>query len=134
MWRQRSHGSTGLPRAAALAVIPLLILSYLPLTGLDHLHLHISPKIEFIHAHLHIGHHNHSDPADGEPDGADPDSGDPPHASAVVSYGHAHQICPDALQLPASPSPSRPRLISAPARPDAKTPAHPSWDSRAPPV
>ncbi len=117
------------------AAIVTLIVSYVPLTGLDHLHLHLDHGLRFFHDHLHIGQHDHGHPHDTEPsENHDDDSGeDKDPGSAVVSLGHAAQVLPSAVEFegPSSPVADQTALVDAIAFDET---LHPSWDSRAPPT
>ena len=120
-----------------LAAIAALVVGYVPLTGLDHLHHHIDHGLEFFHDRLHIGHHDHGGPdehpADPREEHDDGDPGDESESgSAVVSLGQSAQVQPPAVEIDDSASPTvghtQLRVVRA-----FDQPLHPSWDSRAPP-
>jgi len=122
-----------------LAAVAALVIGYVPLTGLDHLHLHIDHGHEFFHDHLHIGHHEHGDRHDHPAEPSDDhDHGDPGDeqdlGSAVVSLGQAAQVRPPAVEIEGSASPVRGRTLPASDCAFDQEPLHPSWDSRAPPA
>ena len=121
-----------------LAAVAALVVGYVPLTGLDHLHLHVDHGLHVFHDHLHIGHHEHDHhhrhPAEpgGSPD--DDDSGDEQdRRSVVVSLGHAAQIRPPAVEIANSEA----AVVRIPTRSAAvvvEATLHPSWNPRAPPA
>lgn len=125
-----------LPRSVVFAAVVALVVTYVPLTGLDHLHLHIDHGLQFFHDHLHIGHHEHdhshrTQPSDNHNDN---DSGDEQDLeSAVVSVGHAAQVRPAVVDVEDAASSIAGRT-ALPANRATDQPLHPSWDSRAPPA
>jgi hypothetical protein len=131
--QESSKGS----RPLALVGIAALVVGYVPLTGLDHLHLHIDHGLHFIHDHLHIGQHKHDHVArwSGRPvdrrDHRDSDD-DEITGSAVVSFSHSSQLRPPAIDVTGQLSPVATGGEHRFLVDDSSTP-HPSWKSRAPP-
>ena len=126
-----------MPRWMILVLGAALVLAYVPLTGLDHLHLHLEHGLRFAHDHLHVGHHEHShaEPADPAPDGRGEhrDGDDDSAGSAVVSFGNASQVRPLGIDLERQDS----RLPNQGLRDVAigtGAALRPSWQPRAPPV
>lgn len=129
--------SVGVPRPVAIAAVAVLVVGYVPLTGLDHLHLHIDHGVRLFHDHLHIGNHQHAhhhqNPAEPVKDTERDDRGeDRDPVSAVVSLGHPAQVRPPAVRIADSASPIAGRTVQPVVIPFVE-PLHPSWDSRAPP-
>jgi hypothetical protein len=115
-----------------------LVLSYVPLTALDHLHLHIDHGLHLFHEHLHIGHHEHETEDRHRRDHREPhDPGQSddecPSSSAVISLGQAAQVRPVAVFLDvagAQAAVPSPELAVVPF----EEPTHHSRNPRAPPV
>ena len=118
-----------------LAAVVTLVVTYVPLTGLDHLHLHIDQGLQFFHDHLHIGHHEHGQPHQAQPsENHDDDSSEEQDLeSAVVSLGHGAQVQAAVVNVETADSSVEGRT-ALPADRATDQPLHPSWDSRAPPV
>jgi hypothetical protein len=127
-----------------IVAVAALVTGYIPLTGFDHLHLHIDHGVRFFHDHLNIGHHEHghhhahggheTHPARSSGDRGDGDGSDDSRpASTVVTLGHVAQVVPAEARLEADGTP----LLIATSQPTAierDESLHPSWQSRAPPV
>jgi hypothetical protein len=118
------------------ATVAVLVIGYIPLTALNHLHLHIDRGLEFIHDHLHIGHHEHGrHNTDSHQDTRHDDADEEPlQPSSVVTFALGAQVRPPAVEIQAVRAAVEERPWIATDH-DVRTVAlHPSWDSRAPPA
>jgi hypothetical protein len=125
-----------MPRTPALVTIAMLVVAYVPETGLDHLHLHVEDGHEFVHDHVHVGHHEHDhDHHPAAPTDTHDDHGTSPHGrSAVVSYSQAAQVLPPSVDVAWVATAVEERAWLELDQGERSAKVHPPWSPRAPPA